>query len=177
MKKIAILATDDFEDLELQVPLERLKEAGYKVLVVGPVGGKIIVGKKGRYRVKTDLGVDSVKPGDFDALIVPGGYSPDRLRLNMAAVELVRAFGLDRRPIAAICHGPQLLISAGLVNGRTLTSWPSVAIDVKNAGGHYVDEPVVIDGNLVTSRKPADLPQFIDAIISVLQEHEKQLTA
>ena len=177
-KKIAILATDNFEDSELKEPYERLREAGFKVLIVGPAQGVEIVGKKHQYRVRTDLAVDSVAVDDFDALVIPGGYSPDRLRLNRPAVDLTRAFGLSGKPLAAVCHGPQLLISADLVRGRKLTSWPSVAIDVINAGGNYVDEPVVVDGNLITSRKPADLPQFIDAIIAALKEDkEEQLTA
>lgn len=167
-RKIAILATDDFEDSELSEPLERLRDAGFNVLIVGPTAGKEIVGKKGKFKVTTDLAVDAVAADDFDALVIPGGYSPDKLRLNKSAVELTRSFGATGKPLAAICHGPQLLISADLVKGRTLTSWPSVAVDIVNAGGNYVDEPLVIDGNLITSRKPGDLPQFIDAIISAL---------
>lgn len=176
-KKIAILATDDFEDSELQVPYERLRDAGFKVLVVGPVSGSKLTGKRGEYSITTDLGVESVKPNDFDALVIPGGYSPDRLRMNPAAVDFVRDFGNSGRPLAAICHAAQLLISAGLVSGRTLTCWPSVAIDVKNAGGRYVDEPIVVDRNLISSRKPGDLPVFVDAIIAALEEGEAELSA
>src|SRR3990172_5617359 len=176
-KKIAILATDSFEDSELREPYERLRDAGFKVLVVGPAAGTEIVGKKREFKVRTDLSVDSVSADDFDALVIPGGYSPDRLRLNSRAVEFTRAFGATGKPLAAICHGPQLLISADLVNGRTLTCWPSIKIDVINAGGLYVDEPLVIDKNLITSRKPGDLPQFINAIIAALSEGQEQLTA
>lgn len=176
-KKIAILATDDFEDSELKVPYERLRDAGFKVLVIGPVRGSKLTGKRGDYSITTDLGVESVKPDDFDALVIPGGYSPDRLRMNPAAVDFVRDFGNSGRPLAAICHAAQLLISAGLVSGRTLTCWPSVAIDVKNAGGRYVDEPIVVDRNLISSRKPGDLPVFVDAIIAALEEGEAELSA
>jgi protease I len=176
-KKIAILATDDFEDSELQVPYERLKDAGFKVLLVGPVEGKEIRGKKGRFSIETNLSVDSVNEADFDALVIPGGYSPDRLRLNPAAVELVRAFMNSGKPVAAICHAPQLLVSAGVLKDRTLTCWPSVSVDVKNAGGNYVDEAIVIDRNLITSRKPDDLPVFVDAVIAALEEGEEQLSA
>lgn len=175
-KRIAILATDEFEDLELSAPYERLRDAGFKVLILGPTAGREIVGKRGG-SFRTDMGVESVSPDDFDALVIPGGYSPDRLRLNTNAVEFTRAFGATGKPIAAICHAPQLLISANLVRGRTLTSWPSLAIDIENAGGNYVDKPIVVDKNLITSRKPGDIPQFIDAIISLLEEDEEQLSA
>lgn len=178
MKKIAILATDDFEDQELTFPYERLRDAGYKVLIVGPVEGRVITGKKG-FKINTDLAIESVTAADFDLLVIPGGYSPDKLRINSAAVALVKQFFAANKPVAAICHGPQLLISAAVVKGRKLTSWASVAVDLKNAGANFVDKAVVIDNNLITSRKPADLPQFVDAIIAKLEESEKkeQLTA
>lgn len=177
-KSIAILATDNFEDSELSEPYDRLREAGYKVLIVGPGAGRKITGKKCQFSATIDVDIDSVKVDDFDALVIPGGYSPDRLRLNQPSVDFTRDFCLSGKPLAAICHAPQLLISADVVRGRTLTCWPSVAIDVKNAGGNYVDRPLTIDGNLITSRKPGDLPQFIDAIIAALEgEAEQQLTA
>jgi len=176
-KKIAILATDNFEDSELSEPYARFRDAGFKVLIIGPSAGSEIAGKNSQFKVASDLAVESVSVDDFDALVIPGGYSPDRLRLNPSAVEFTRAFGLSGKPIAAICHAAQLLISAGLVSGRKLTCWPSVKIDVINAGGNYIDEPVVIDGNLITSRKPADLPQFIDAVISSLECEEQRLSA
>jgi len=176
-KKIAILATDYFEDSELKIPYERLKDAGFKVLVIGPVEGKDITGKRGRFAMRTDLAVDSVSVDDFDALVIPGGYSPDRLRLNPGAVEFTRDFMHSGRPIAAICHAAHLLISAEAVRGRTLTCWPSLAVDVENAGGRYVDEPIAVDGNLITSRKPDDLPVFIDAIIAAVEGDEARLSA
>lgn len=178
MKKVAILATDDFEDQELKFPYDRLKDAGYKVLIVGPAEGRTIKGKKG-FEITTDLSVESVQATDFDLLLIPGGYSPDKLRINPAAVAFVKQFFAANKPVAAICHGPQLLISAEVVKGRKMTSWASVAVDLKNAGANFVDEAVVIDKNLITSRKPADLPQFVDAIIAKLEEAEKreQLTA
>lgn len=176
-KKIAILATDGFEDTEVIEPFERLREAGFKVLIVGPLEGQEIVGKRGDFKIAVDISVDAVKVEDFDALVIPGGYSPDRLRLNDKAIDFVRDFQLSLKPVAAICHAPQLLISAQTIKGKTLTSWPSLAIDIKNAGGNYVDEPIVIDGNLITSRKPRDLPQFINAIIATFEQGEEQLTA
>lgn len=169
MKKIAFLVTDDFEDDELSIPYQRLKEAGHKVLLVGTAQGKTIVGKRRRARFQIDLAVESVKADDFDALVIPGGYSPDRLRLSESTVNLVRDFYQKGRPLAAICHGPQLLISADVVRNRQLTCWPSVIVDVQNAGGIYRNKSVVIDNNLITSRGPADIPQFVDAIISLLE--------
>ena len=176
-KKIAILATDYFEDSEVKAPYERLKDAGFKVMIVGPVEGKEITGKRGRFTVRTDLAIDSVNVDDFDALVIPGGYSPDRLRLNPSAVEFARDFVRSGRPVAAICHAAQLLISAKVVKDRTLTCWPSVAVDLENAGAHYIDKAIVIDKNLITSRKPEDLPVFIDAIISAIEGDEAQLSA
>ncbi len=176
-KKIAILATDYFEDSEVKAPYERLKDAGFKVMIVGPVEGKEITGKRGRFTVRTDLAIDSVNVDDFDALVIPGGYSPDRLRLNPSAVEFARDFVRSGRPVAAICHAAQLLISAKVVKDRTLTCWPSVAVDLENAGAHYIDKAIVVDKNLITSRKPEDLPVFIDAIISAIEGDEAQLSA
>lgn len=176
-KKIAILATDEFQDSELQVPYERLKDAGFKVLIVGPVQGKNITGKLGKYTAKTDLSVDSIRPDDFDALVIPGGGSPARLARSPASVDFVRAFGANGRPIAAICHAAQLLIAADMAKGRKMTCWPSVATEVREVGGRYVDEALVVDGNLISSRGPDDLPLFVDAIIAALEEGEEQLSA
>lgn len=169
-KRIAILAANDFKDVELTVPLERLREAGYDVSIVGPTSGTKISDKDKELKVPVDLGVADISVDDFDALIIPGGYSPDNLRLNADAVKFTREFGLSGKPVAAICHGPQLLISADLVRKRTLTCWPSITVDIVNAGGNYVDQPIVVDHNLITSRKPSDLPQFVDAIISAFDK-------
>lgn len=174
MKKIAFLATDDFEDDELKIPYEKLKELGYKVVLVGTSQGKEITGKRRRAAYVTDLSVESVKVDDFDAVVIPGGYSPDRLRLNKQMVEFVKDFYKTYKPIAAICHGPQLLISAGVIRDHKITGWPSIVVDIKNAGGRYVDQAVVIDRNIISSRKPADIPQFIDAIISELDKTDKE---
>ncbi len=169
-KTIAILVEEDFEDSELVIPMLGMKDAGARVVVVGSGSKESYKGKRGRATVRVDAVAGKVKPGDFDAVIVPGGSAPDKMRLCQSLVELVReADGLGR-VIAAICHGPQLLISAGIVRGRRLTSWPSIAIDLENAGAEWVDRPVVRDGNLITSRKPADLPRFNKAIIEALRE-------
>jgi len=167
-KRIAILVEEGFEDRELTGPLDALREAGARVMVVGPVAGAQYRGKGGTATVTADLGAGSVRAIDFDAVVIPGGYAPDRMRLRHAMVDLARDAMQAGKPVAAICHGAQVLISADALRGRTLTCWPSIAIDVKNAGGLYVDKPVVEDGNLITSRKPDDVPQFNEAIIRAL---------
>ena len=167
-KRIALLVEDEFEDRELTGPLDALRAAGATVSLVGPSAGAEYKGKRGQATVKADVSAGSVKVGDFDALVIPGGHAPDKMRMRHAMVDLARDAMELGKPVAAICHGPQVLISANVLRGRTLTCWPSIAIDVKNAGGLYVDKPVVEDGNLITSRKPDDVPMFNDAIIKAL---------
>ena len=169
-KRIAILAEEDFEDSELIEPLRAMKNAGAKVLIVGSGSQESYRGKRGSATVRVDATADNVKAEDFDAIIVPGGYAPDKMRLHQSMVDLVRKAHDLGRVVAAICHGPQLLISAEIVKGRRVTSWPSVAVDLRNAGADWVDTPVVQDGNLITSRKPADLPRFNKAIIEALRD-------
>ena len=168
-RRIAILAEEDFEDAELIVTMRMMKNVGAKVVIVGSGSQESYRGKRGNATIVVDATADRVKAEDFDAVIVPGGYAPDRMRLYQSMIDLVRKAHDLGKLIAAICHGPQLLLSAGIVNGRRVTSWPSVAVDVKNAGAKWVDEPVVRDGNLITSRKPADLPRFNEAIIEALR--------
>jgi deglycase len=167
-KRVALLVEVDFEDRELMEPLEMLRAAGVEVVVVGPVAGQSYPGKRGQAAVTADLAAGAARMADFDALVIPGGYAPDRMRMRHAMVDLARDAMASGKPVAAICHGPQLLISANALRGRTLTCWPSIAIDVKNAGGLYVDRPVAYDGNLITSRKPDDVPQFCEAILKAL---------
>lgn len=167
-KRIAILAEQDFEDSELIEPLKTMKEAGAQVFVVGSGSQSSYKGKRGKATVKVDIDADKVRAEDFDAIIIPGGYAPDKMRLHQPMIDLVRKAHDLGRVVAAICHGPQLLISADIVRGRRLTSWPSVAIDLKNAGANWVDEPMVKDGNIITSRKPSDLPLFNSTIIRIL---------
>ena len=167
-KRIAILAEEGFEDSELIEPLRSMKKAGAKVVIVGSGSQESYQGKRGNATVSVDATADNVRAEDFDAIIVPGGYAPDKMRLHQSMVDLVRKAHDLGKVIAAICHGPQLLISADIVRGRRVTSWPSVAVDLKNAGADWVDAPVVQDGNLITSRKPADLPRFNKAIIEAL---------
>jgi protease I len=168
-KRVALLAEEDFEDSELTEPMKVMKEAGARVVVVGSGSKSTYRGKRGKASVSVDITADKVDAADFDAIIVPGGYAPDKMRLHQAMIDLVSKAYHQGKVVAAICHGPQLLISADIVSGRRLTSWPSVAVDLKNAGALWVDEPVVQDGNLITSRKPADLPEFNAAVIRALQ--------
>ncbi len=169
-KRVAILIEEEFEDRELTGPLDALRTAGATVSVVGPAAGVEYRGKRGTAVVAADLAAGAVNVKDFDALVIPGGHAPDKMRMRHAMVDLVRDAMDAGKMVAAICHGPQVLISADTLRGRTLTCWPSIAIDVKNAGGLYVDRPVVQDGNLITSRKPDDVPMFSEAIIRTLAE-------
>lgn len=169
-KRIAILAEEGFEDSELIEPMRALKDAGARVLIVGSGSQETYRGKRGGATVRVDATADKVKAEDFDAIIVPGGYAPDKMRLYQSMIDLVRKTHDLGKVVAAICHGPQLLISAEIVRGRRVTSWPSIAVDLRNAGADWVDAPVVQDGNLITSRKPADLPRFNKAIIEALRD-------
>jgi protease I len=166
-KRVAVLVEDGYEDYELTGPVSGLQEAGIIVTIVGPLAGRDYTGKRGHV-VTSDIAAGAAHSADFDARVIPGGYAPDRMRMRHAMVDLTRQMAADGKPVAAICHGPQLLISAGVLRGRTLTCWPSIAIDVTNAGGLYVDRPVTQDGNLITSRKPDDVPQFTAALKAAL---------
>ena len=168
MARIAMLVGEGFEDSELSEPLERLKAAGHEVVTIGGERGVRISGKQGIAMVTVDLVPEEVDPATIDAVVIPGGHSPDHLRTNPAIVSFVRRFAETNKPLAAICHGPQLLIEAEVVEGRELTSWPSVRKDLENAGARWVDRAVVEDGNLITSRRPDDLDAFCDAILARL---------
>ncbi len=162
-KKVAILVTDGFEQSELLEPRKALDEAGATTLVVSPAGEKVRgwSHKDWGNDVPVDVALDSANAADFDALLLPGGVmNPDQLRINPKAVAFVKSFTDAGKPVAAICHGPWTLLEAGAVRGRTLTSWPSLKTDLKNAGATWVDKEVVSDGGLVTSRKPDDIPAF-----------------
>lgn len=168
MSKIAMLLTQEFEDSEAQAPLDALREAGHEVEIIGPAAGQELKGKKGQSVLRSDLAIAGAKSTDYDMLLIPGGHSPEQLRMAEGAVEFVREFGACGKPIAAICHGPQLLISADLVKGRRMTCFESIAVDLQNAGARYEDSALVVDGPFITSRKPDDLPQFCDAIVHAL---------
>jgi protease I len=172
-KRVAILAADGFEQAELADPMKALEQAGANVSIVSPQSGKIQgmhhADKGDKFDV--DILLKGAKPEDFDALMIPGGLmNPDTLRSTPEAVEFVKGFATAGKPIAAICHGPWLLIEAGIVRGRKLTSWPAIQTDVKNAGGNWVDEEVVVDNGLVTSRKPDDIPAFNAKMIEEFAE-------
>jgi protease I len=167
--RIALLAEDGFEDSELAEPLRSMKAAGAKVVIVGGGTRKTYKGKRGNAVIIVDISADNVNAYDFDAVIIPGGYAPDNMRQHPCMIEFVKTMHDSGKVVAAICHGPQMLITAGIVKGRHMTSWPSVAVDLRNAGAEWEDTPVVVDGNIITSRKPADLPRFNKAIIEALR--------
>lgn len=165
MATIAMPIGEDFEDAELTLPLDRLRAAGHRVVTIGVEAGRTVAGKRGQERVVVEARAGDCDPASFAAVVIPGGYSPDHLRTDDGVVTFLRKFGATGRTIAAVCHGPQLLIEAELVRGRTVTSWPSVRKDLVNAGAAWVDRPVVEDANLITSRKPGDLEAFCAAIL------------
>ena len=170
--KVAVLATDGFEQSELEKPVAALRQEGADVAVVAPQGGRIQGWRhhdKGR-STEVDAVLAGADPKQFDALVLPGGVmNPDALRLEPKAIEFIRSFADDDKPIAAICHGPWTLINAEAVAGRTMTSWPSLQADLENAGANWVDREVVVDGRLVTSRKPDDLPAFCARMIEMFE--------
>ncbi|WP_312122611.1 type 1 glutamine amidotransferase domain-containing protein [Kosakonia cowanii] len=160
-KKIAVLITDEFEDSEFTSPAEAYRKAGHEVVTIEKEAGKTVTGKQGEAKVKIDKAIDDVSPDEFDALLLPGGHSPDSLRGDDRFVTFTREFVDSGKPVFAICHGPQLLISANVIRGRKLTAVKPIVIDVKNAGAEFFDQEVVIDKDqLVTSRTPDDLPAF-----------------
>jgi protease I len=174
MAHVAIPLASDFEDSEHTVPYERLTEAGHDVVVFGAKAGETVVGKRGKAKVEIEKSAGDLDVDEFDALVIPGGYSPDRLRLERDVVDVVQRFADSHKLVAAICHGPQLLIEADVVLGRTMTSWPSVRKDLENAGARWVDREVVVDENLVTSRKPEDLDAFSREILARLQPRRRR---
>jgi len=166
--RVAILATNGFEESELTEPKKALEKEGAEVLIISPQNDEIKGWKNGNWSdaIKVDARVDKVSSKDFDALLLPGGViNPDKLRTDMTSVEFVKSFFTDHKPVAAICHGPQLLIEAGVVKGRRLTSFKSIRTDLENAGASWHDEEVVVDQGLVTSRSPKDLPAFNKKIV------------
>ena len=172
-KRVAILMTDGVEQVEYTGPRSFLEQQGAKVTLVSPKpSGDEIQGFNHldpADKFKVELDVRDARPADFDALVLPGGVAnPDQLRLSMEAITFIREFGRENKPIAAICHGPWTLIDADLVTGKRMTSWPTLQLDLQNAGAQWTDEQVVVDGKLVTSRKPDDIPAFNQAILSEL---------
>ncbi|MFD2467483.1 type 1 glutamine amidotransferase domain-containing protein [Amycolatopsis silviterrae] len=168
MARVAVLVDEMVEDDEFRVPCERLRSAGHDPVVVGLARGKRLTALHGT-EITTDQAVDDVGAADFDAVVVPGGYSPDKIRGSEPMVALVRETAAAGKPVAAVCHGPWLLAESGLARGRTVTSWPSLKTDLRNAGAEWVDREVVTDDGVITSRNPQDLPAFCDALLERLK--------
>lgn len=178
-KKVAILVDDGFEQVELLEPRKALDEAGAKTVVVSPKKDRVKGWNHTEWgqEVKVDQALDQARAEDFDALLLPGGVmNPDHLRMNRKAVDFTKAFFTAGKPVAAICHGPWTLVEADVVRGRTVTSYPSIQTDLRNAGAHWVDQEVVVDNGLVTSRNPQDIPAFNRKMIEEIGEgvHRKQ---
>lgn len=169
MSKIAVIITNMFEDSEYSKPVNAFKKAGHKIVRVGLKEGEVVKGKKKGIPVKIDKAVTDVSVEDFDALLIPGGYSPDKLRANEDAVKFTKEFAESGKPIFSICHGPQLLITAQALKGRKITGWKSIIQDIKNAGAEFIDREVVEDENLISSRHPGDIPAFIRTSLKKLK--------
>lgn len=169
MSRIAVLIDDDFEDSEYTEPVKAFKKAGHELIHLGLNKGAIVKGKKQKTPVQINKSLQEAMPKDFDALLIPGGYSPDLLRLHKEAVNFVREFAGSGKPVFAICHAPQLLITADVLKGRKITGWPSIIQDIKNAGAEYLDQEVVEDHNIVSSRGPQDIAAFVRKSLEKLQ--------
>jgi protease I len=173
MAKIAFILDSMFEDSEFRVPYDRVKQAGHQAVIVATQKDKPLEGKSGKEKVHADAIVEDVSADDFDALVIPGGYSPDHLRMNIGMVRLTRDLFNAGKPLAAICHAGSMLVEADIADGRMVTSWPSIKTDLINAGARWVDQAVVQDGNLITSRKPQDLDAFTEALLEQLAQGGK----
>ncbi|WP_347552333.1 type 1 glutamine amidotransferase domain-containing protein [Pseudalkalibacillus hwajinpoensis] len=169
MSKVAILMTSMFEDVEYTKPAEQFKSTGHSLTVISHQAGEELTGKQGDAKVISDKGIDDVKPEEFDVLFIPGGVSPDELRADDRFVAFTKKMAFMNKKTLVICHGPQLLISAEVLNGRNITGFKSIQTDLKNAGAIVYDEEVVVcGGNLVSSRNPDDIPAFIEKSLSVM---------
>jgi len=168
--KIACILGPMFEDSEFKEPYEAFKQAGHEVTIVGLEAGTELQGDKGKVKAKVDRSIKDAKPEDYDALLIPGGGSPDKLRAHDDAVRFVKAFMTAGKPVFAICHGPQLLLTADEYGGRHMTAWKTVQGDLKKAGADVVDQEVVVDRNLVTSRQPSDIPAFVRESLKLAEQ-------
>jgi protease I len=172
--KILMIATDGYEDSELLEPRRILSDRGAEVTLASLEKGEI-KGDKGA-TVEVDCTIGEIDEAEFDALVLPGGTkNPDKLRMDETVVATIRAFALAGKPVAAICHGPWLLVEADVIRGRTVTGWPSIRTDLRNAGAEVIDQEVVVDGNIVTSRKPEDIPAFTEAVIMLYEKADASL--
>ena len=168
--RIACVLDVDYEDSEFKQPFDALKNQGHKVTIVGLQAGKELRGKQGKVVTKAETGIDQAHPEQYDALFIPGGYSPDHLRADPRMVRFTKAFFDADKPVLAICHGPQLLMTARVVKGRKMTAWITIQDDLSQVGVNVVDQEVVVDKNLVTSRQPSDIPAFIRESIKLLEK-------
>lgn len=171
-KRVAVLVENLYQEMEVWYPVYRMREAGAKVTIVGPSPG--VYGSKLGYEARAEKGADQVAPDDFDALVIPGGYAPDRMRLHKPMVDLVREMSRQGKIVAAICHGGWMLASAGVLRGKKATCYVAIKDDLVNAGALYEDSEVVRDGNLITSRKPDDLPAFCRTILDALSDGKRK---
>lgn len=168
--RVGVLVEHGFEDSELVEIARAMSESGAVVTIIGSGSSISYRGMRGKGRTKADVTAESVRVDELDALVIPGGYAADRMRLHQSMVDVVKKAHALGKVVAAICHGPQLLISADVVRGKRVTSWPSIAIDLTNAGAIWVDESVVQDGNIITAGRPVDLPRFNKAVIDALRK-------
>ena len=168
-RRIAVFVEQEFSARELLEPVRLLKAEGASVTIIGPTTKSPYRDKTGTETVTADLAAGACRMKDYDAILIPGGHAPDRMRMRHAMIDMITDAVAAGKPVAAICHGPQVLITANVLRGRTVTCWPSIAVDVTNAGGRYVDRPMVRDGSIITARKSDDLPYFIEALVEALQ--------
>jgi protease I len=170
VSKVAFIVDEMFEDSEFRFPYDQLRQLGHDPVVIGLESGKKLEGKKGKETITTDVAIGEVSARNFDALVIPGGYSPDKIRTDPKMVAFTREVFEAGKPVAAICHAGWMLAEAGVVAGKTVTSWPSIRTDLTNAGARWVDQEVVEDDNLITSRKPDDLEAFTKTLLSQLEQ-------
>jgi protease I len=170
MARVAFIVDEMYEDSEFRVPYERVKDGGHEAVIVGLEAGKTIKGKKGKDTLTTDVAIGDVSPDEFDALVIPGGYSPDKIRVDQGMVAFTKKIADADKPVAAICHAGWMLAEADLLRGKTVTSWPSIKTDLINAGANWVDQEVVEDGNIITSRKPDDLEAFTKTLLAQIEQ-------
>ncbi|ANF98026.1 MULTISPECIES: type 1 glutamine amidotransferase domain-containing protein [Paenibacillus] len=168
MSKIAFLLANEFEDSEMQVPYDELKKAGHEADIIGLEKGQKVTGKNGKAEYTIEKAITEVSASDYDALVIPGGSSPEALRLDPNVLNFVTEINNAKKTIGAICHGPQILASANLLEGRTITSYPPLKVDMINAGATFKDGEAIVDGNFITSRTPDDEPAFVRELLKVL---------
>lgn len=169
MSKIGVLVGPKFEDIEYSEPANAFKYNGHELTHIGTKEGQVVDGKEGKSKVLIDKSAADVSVDNFDAIFIPGGCSPDKLRENEDIVRFTREFVQSNKPVFAICHAPQLFITAKVIEGRNVAGWKSIIVDIENAGGNYVDKEVVEDGNIITSRGPDDIPAFIQASLKKIK--------